>query len=180
MSKNKLQPARGTRDILAEESAQHRYVVETAREIAGRYGFGDIATPIFEFTDVFKRTLGDTSDIVTKEMYTFESKGGDMLTLRPEFTAGIARAVSSNGLTQSTPLKLFSSGPVFRYERPEKGRFRQFHQINMELMGVKTPQADVEVIALASHILEALGAKGFQLELNSLGDKESRRIVTLL
>lgn len=170
----KLQPARGTKDILAEEYRLHRYVVEKAHAVAERYGFEDIATPIFEFTDVFKRTLGDTSDIVTKEMYTFESKGGDMLTLRPEFTAGIARAVVSNGLTQSLPLKLFSSGPVFRYERPEKGRFRQFHQINMELLGVKEPLADVEMLAMASHILEAIGAVGFQLELNSLGDKESR------
>lgn len=171
---SKLQPVRGTKDFLAEECRLHRHVVETARNVAGHYGFKDIATPIFEFTEVFKRTLGDTSDIVTKEMYTFESKGGDMLTLRPEFTAGIARAVISNGLTQSLPLKLFCSGPVFRYERPEKGRFRQFHQVNFELLGIAEPLADVEMLALADHLLKALGAKGAKLELNSLGDKESR------
>lgn len=171
----KLQPARGTKDILTDEFPLHRFVTETARKTAALYGFHEMATPIFEFTDVFKRTLGDTSDVVTKEMYTFESKGGDMLTLRPEFTAGIVRAIISNGLTQSLPLKLFSTGPVFRYERPEKGRFRQFHQVNMEFLGAAEPQADVEVIALAAHILKALGAdKGAKLELNSLGDTESR------
>ncbi len=171
----KLQPARGTKDILMDEYPLHRFVTETARKTAELYGFKEMATPIFEFTDVFKRTLGDTSDVVTKEMYTFESKGGDMLTLRPEFTAGIVRAVISNGLTQSLPLKLFSTGPIFRYERPEKGRYRQFHQVNMEFLGAAEPQADVEVISLAAHILKALGADtGARLELNSLGDTASR------
>src|SRR5471030_1286256 len=107
-----------------------RRVVEIARAAAERYGYLEIATPIFEFSEVFKRTLGDTSDIVTKEMYTFQSKGGEMLTLRPEATAGVARALISGGLSQQLPLKYFCAGPMFRYERPAKGRMRQFHQID--------------------------------------------------
>lgn len=170
-----LQPVRGTHDILPEDSRKHRHVVETAREIAARYGFGEIETPIFEFTEVFARTLGETSDIVTKEMYTFEDRGGDNITLRPEGTAGIARALVSNGLAQDLPLKFFYAGPMFRYERPQKGRMRQFHQFGVELLGVATPQADIEVIALASHTLEALGVLGkTKLEVNTLGDTESR------
>jgi len=170
-----LQPVRGTHDILPEDSRKHRRVVETAREIAARYGFGEIETPVFEFTDVFARTLGETSDIVTKEMYTFADRGGDKITLRPEGTAGIARALVSNGLAQDLPLKFFYAGPMFRYERPQKGRMRQFHQFGVELLGVATPQADIEVVALAAHILDALGVKDrTKLELNTLGDHESR------
>ena len=171
-----LQPVRGTRDILPDEARRFRHVVETARGVAERYGYGEIATPVFEFTEVFARTLGDTSDIVTKEMYSFEDKGGDWITLRPEGTAGVARAFISNGLTQQLPLKLFYAGPMFRYERPQKGRQRQFHQIGIELLGVPTPQADVEVIAVGAHILEELGILGRTvLELNTLGDPESRQ-----
>jgi histidyl-tRNA synthetase len=152
-------------------------VEETAFEIARRYGYGEIATPVFEATEVFKRTLGDTSDIVTKEMYSFETKGGDAITLRPEGTAGVARAFISSGLVQQTPLKFFYRGPMFRYERPQKGRQRQFHQIGAELIGVATPQADVEVIALGAHILKELKLTGTTtLELNSLGDIESRTV----
>jgi len=170
-----LQPIRGTHDILPEEMKRHRFVCETAREISERFGFGEIATPIFESTKVFSRTLGETSDIVTKEMYTFESRGGDMLTLRPEGTAGVARAFISNGLGQSLPLKLFYRGPMFRYERPQKGRQRQFHQVGAEILGVETVQADIEVIAMGAQFLEALGLGGsIKLELNSLGDRESR------
>ena len=158
-----------------DDIRRHRLVEETAFEVASRYGFSEIATPVFEFTDVFKRTLGDTSDIVTKEMYTFETKGGDSITLRPEGTAGVARAFISGGLAQQTPLKFFYRGPMFRYERPQKGRQRQFHQIGAELLGVPTPQADIEVIALAAHVLKELRLTGnITLELNSLGDVESR------
>ncbi len=158
-----------------DDIRRHRLVEETAFEVASRYGFSEIATPVFEFTDVFKRTLGDTSDIVTKEMYTFETKGGDSITLRPEGTAGVARAFISGGLAQQTPLKFFYRGPMFRYERPQKGRQRQFHQIGAEILGVPTPQADVEVIALAAHVLKELKLTGnVTLELNSLGDIESR------
>src|SRR5690606_1803750 len=127
-----LQPVRGTHDLLPEEMLRHRAVMETARDVAERYGYGEIATPIFEFSEVFKRTLGDTSDIVTKEMYSFTDRGGEMLTLRPEGTAGVARAMMSGGLAQHLPLKFFYSGPMFRYERPQKGRLRQFHQIGVE------------------------------------------------
>lgn len=170
-----LQPVRGTHDLLAEESLRHRKVVDTVREISGRYGFDEIETPIFERTEVFARTLGDTSDIVTKEMYTFEDKGGEMLTLRPENTAGVARAFISGGLAQSLPLKFTYQGPMFRYERPQKGRLRQFHQTGAEILGVEGPLADIEIIALGSDYLEALGVRDKTvLELNSLGDTESR------
>ena len=170
-----LQPARGTQDLLPDVARRHRRVSETAREAAALYGFTEIATPIFEFTEVFARPIGEHTDIVSKEMYTFTDRGGDEVTLRPENTAGVVRAVLSNGLTQSTPLKFFYSGPMFRYERPQKGRFRQFHQIGVELLGVAQPQADIEVIALGQRILRELGiAERVVLELNTLGDPESR------
>ncbi|MFI4948299.1 MAG: histidine--tRNA ligase [Alphaproteobacteria bacterium] len=170
-----LQPARGTQDLLPEAARRHRRVSETAREAAALYGFHEIATPIFEFTEVFTRPIGEHTDIVSKEMYTFKDRGGEEVTLRPENTAGVVRAVLSNGLTQSTPLKYFYSGPMFRYERPQKGRFRQFHQIGVELLGVATPQADIEVIACGWRILKELGIGGrVALELNTLGDPESR------
>src|SRR6185312_4108056 len=125
-----LQPVRGTQDLLPEEQRRHRAVVDKARRLAERYGYQEIATPIFEFTEVFARPIGETTDIVSKEMYTFTDRGGEEITLRPEYTAGIVRAVLSNGLTQTLPLKFFAAGPMFRYERPQKGRFRQFHQID--------------------------------------------------
>jgi histidyl-tRNA synthetase len=170
-----LQPARGTQDLLPEAARRHRRVSGMARETAALYGFAEIATPIFEFTEVFSRPIGEHTDIVSKEMYTFTDRGGEEVTLRPENTAGVVRAVLSNGLTQATPLKFFYSGPMFRYERPQKGRFRQFHQIGVELLGVATPQADIEVIALGNRILQALGiGERVVLELNTLGDPESR------
>src|SRR6201997_1203931 len=152
-----LQPVRGTQDLLPEVLRRHRRIVEAAREIAELYGFAEIATPIFEFTEVFSRPIGETTDIVAKEMYTFTDRGGEEVTLRPENTAGVVRAVLSNSLVQSVPLKFFYSGPMFRYERPQKGRFRQFHQIGVELIGVAQPQADIEVIALGSRIIDTLG-----------------------
>ncbi len=171
-----LQPVRGTRDILPEEMRRHRAVIERAREIALRYGYQEIATPLFEFTEVFQRTLGETSDIVTKEMYTFSTAGDEEVTLRPEATAGITRALISGGLAQHLPLKFFCSGPMFRYERPQKGRQRQFHQIDIELLGVAEAEGDVEIIAVGAHILEDLGILArTTLELNSLGDPESRQ-----
>jgi histidyl-tRNA synthetase len=170
-----LQPVRGTRDILPDERQRHRFIEEMAREAAQRYGYSEIATPIFEFSDVFKRTLGDTSDIVTKEMYTFTDKGGDEVTLRPEGTAGVARMLISGGLAQNLPLKYFYRGPMFRYERPQKGRFRQFHQTGVELLGVAEPLGDIEVIALGAAILDGLGILSkATLELNTLGNTESR------
>jgi histidyl-tRNA synthetase len=170
-----LQPVRGTHDILGEDMRRHRQVVETARAAASLYGFAEIATPVFEFVDVFKRSLGDTSDIVTKEMYAFTDKGGEDIVLRPENTAGVARAVASLGLAQHVPLKFFYAGPMFRYERPQKGRQRQFHQIGVELIGVPEPQADIEVIATGVQILRRLGVwQDTRLEINTLGDAESR------
>ncbi len=170
-----LQPVRGTHDLLPEEMRRHRRVIETARAAAERYGYLEMATPIFEFSEVFKRTLGDTSDIVTKEMYSFTDKGGEQLTLRPEATAGIARAFISGGLSQHLPLKCFCSGPMFRYERPQKGRQRQFHQIDIELLGVPGPAGDIEVIACGAAVLRDLGILDRTvLELNTLGDGESR------
>ncbi|MEY4682343.1 MAG: histidine--tRNA ligase [Alphaproteobacteria bacterium] len=171
----KLQPARGTHDLMPADMRRHRAVGDAARRVAGLYGFDEIATPIFEFSDVFRRTLGDTSDIVTKEMYTFVDKGGEEITLRPENTAGVVRAVLSGGLLQQGPLKYFYFGPMFRYERPQKGRQRQFHQIGIELIAVPEPLGDVEVIACGWAVLRALGcADKVTLELNTLGDGESR------
>ena len=170
-----LQPVRGTQDLLPDAARRHRQVSATARATAALYGFDEIVTPIFEFTEVFARPIGEHTDIVAKEMYSLKDRGGEDLSLRPENTAGVVRAVLSNGLTQSTPLKFFYSGPMFRYERPQKGRFRQFHQIGVELLGVAQAQADIEVIALGRRILEALGvSERAMLELNTLGDPESR------
>ncbi len=170
-----LQPVRGTHDMLPDAMRGHRRVVDTAATTALTYGFEEVATPIFEFTHVFKRTLGDTSDVVTKEMYTFTDKGGEEITLRPENTASVMRAYVSNGLAQHAPVKCFYAGPMFRYERPQKGRLRQFHQIGVELIGAAQPQADIEVIACGAAILDAIGVREHTtLELNTLGDMASR------
>ncbi len=170
-----MQPVRGTRDLIGEEFRRHHAVIEAARRVTALYGFEEWATPIFEDTRVFARTLGDTSDVVTKEMYSFEDRGGDSVTLRPENTASICRALVSNGLTQALPRKVFYAGPMFRYERPQKGRYRQFHQIGAEVLGAAEPLADAEVIACGWHILRELGiAEGVVLEINTLGDAPSR------
>lgn len=172
---SRLQPVRGTHDLFGEALRRHRFVAETGRRVATRYAFDEIATPIFEFTEVFSRTLGETSDVVTKEMYTFQDRGGDSLTLRPENTASIVRAVMSGGLLQDLPVKFFYYGPMFRYERPQKGRLRQFHQIGIEIIGAPEPEADIETIALGHDLLVELGvADRVVLELNTLGDPESR------
>lgn len=174
-SKN-LQPARGTQDLLSETSQAFRKIDELALQYANLYGYEPISTPIFEFSDVFHRTLGESSDMVSKETYTFLDRGGDSLTLRPEGTAGIARAFISNGLAQNLPLKFYYSGPMFRYERPQKGRYRQFHQFGVECLGLESAQADVECIALGYDILKKLGLDSkSQLLINSLGDPESRK-----
>ena len=170
-----LQPVRGTADLLPEDKAQHNHVVSIALDVARRSGFQDMATPGFEFTQVFSRPLGATSDVVSKETYSFEDRGGAELTLRPEGTASAMRAVISNGLTQSLPLRWFYAGPMFRYERPQKGRMRQFHQFGCELIGPTSPLADAEIISLGAAILSELKVLPHtRLHLNSLGDKESR------
>jgi histidyl-tRNA synthetase len=173
---SQLQPVRGTHDLLPDEMRRYRHVVDTARAAAECFGYLEIETPIFEFSEVFKRTLGDTSDIVTKEMYTFTDRGGETITLRPENTASVARAFISEGLAQHTPLKYFYSGPMFRYERPQKGRLRQFHQTGVELIGVADPLGDVEIIAVGVEFLRRLGVwDRCYLDVNSLGDGESRK-----
>lgn len=172
---SKLQPVRGTRDIYGEDARRFTQVVDTFKRVASSYGFEELATPIFEFTEVFKRPLGEASDVVSKEMYSFEDRGGEELTLRPEFTASVARSFISNGMQQSLPCRFMSHGPTFRYERPQKGRYRQFHQINAELLGQQDAGADVEIIAMGYRILSELGfAKDVTLNLNSLGDNDSR------
>lgn len=170
-----LQPVRGTHDLLPQEAAKHSHVIATARRVGALYGYGEIVTPMFEFSEVFHRTLGDTSDVVTKETYTFTDRGGESLTLRPEFTAGVARAFLTHSMQQSVPAKFFYAGPAFRYERPQKGRLRQFHQIGLEVMGAAEVESDLEVLLAARRILEELGLLPFvTLEINSLGDAESR------
>ena len=178
---SRLQPARGTRDILPDEFPRFAHVVDTAREVARLYGYQELSTPIFEFTDLFARGIGEATDVVSKEMYSFLSRADDeedrqSLTLRPEYTAGICRAFISNGeLRQQLPLKLFAHGPMFRYERPQAGRYRQFHQIDVEVLGAPEPECDVEVISVAADILDRLGILPHcVLKLNSLGDPESR------
>lgn len=174
MTQPKLQPVRGTHDLIGAEMRAHRFIMDTARKVAALYGYGAVSTPVFEFTEVFHRTLGETSDVITKETYTFTDRGGESLTLRPEFTASVVRAFISNGLTQQLPFKAFYAGPAFRYERPQKGRLRQFHQIGVEMLGADAPWCDVESIACSAMMLEALGVGDARLELNSLGDSESR------
>ena len=172
---SKLQPVRGTADLLPDVMAQHRLVIDKARHATARYGFQEMATPIFEFSEVFSRPLGESSDIVTKENYSFADRGGELLTLRPENTAGVVRAMISGGLTQSLPLKYFYAGPMFRYERPQKGRMRQFHQVGIEYLGPNDALADAEVISAGARFLAQLGVLPHcVLHLNSLGDAESR------
>lgn len=174
MSK-KLQPVRGTQDILGISAQMHNLVVQVAANQSKLYGYEEIITPAFEFSEVFHRTLGDTSDIVSKETYTFIDRDGSSLTLRPEFTASVVRAFISGGLTQTLPQKFFSAGAVFRHERPQKCRYRQFHQINFEFLGAKTALSDVETIRLAADILKNLGLlEVTTLEINTLGDMQSR------
>lgn len=166
---------RGTQDIFGEEQRRFAQVIDTFDRVRRLYCFNRVEIPVFEATGVFARSMGETSDVVSKEMYTFEDRGGDSITLRPEFTAGIARAFITNGWQQHAPMKLATSGPVFRYERPQKGRFRQFHQIDAEIIGAAEPAADVELLVLADQLLYELGiAEGVTLQLNTLGDAETR------
>lgn len=166
-------PLRGMRDLFGHTHQVFQYIIKTAYEVAQLYGYQPIETPILESTSVFQRSVGETSDIVSKEMYTFEDKGGDSITLRPEGTAAILRAVLSNSLLQNLPLRLASHGPMFRYERPQKGRYRQLYQFGVEFLGENNPLADVEMIAMAYHILKKLNIAS-TLNINSLGDTQSR------
>ena len=166
---------RGTQDIFGPEAEAFAFVVETFERVRKLYRFRRIEMPVFERTEVFARSLGETTDVVAKEMYSFDDRGGESLTLRPEFTAGITRAYLTNGWQQHAPVKLATHGPLFRYERPQKGRYRQFHQLDAEIIGAAEPQADVELLALADQLLKELGiAEGVTLQLNTLGDAPSR------
>jgi histidyl-tRNA synthetase len=168
-------PIRGTQSMLGEEADRFHHVVETFDRVRRLYGFKRIEMPVFEATAVFARSLGESTDVVSKEMYTFDDRGGDSLTLRPEFTAGIARAYITEGWQQHAPLKVATHGPLFRYERPQKGRFRQFHQLDAEVIGAAEPAADVELLCFADQLLRELGiADGVTLKLNTLGDAASR------
>ena len=172
---SKLQPLRGTKDLLPLEFAAHDHIINTGKNIGTLYGYTPMSTPIIEYTNVFNRTLGETSDAISKEIYSFQDRSNESIALRPEFTAGVMRAYISNSLTHSLPLKFFSSGPLFRYDRPQLGRQRQLHQINFEYIGAEGPHTDAETIKLACDILSSLGLlNDVTLELNSLGCAESR------
>ena len=171
-----IQALRGTRDILPEEVGYWQLIEATVREILSRAVYQEIRAPIFEQTDLFERGIGEATDVVGKEMYTFKDKGDRSLTLRPEGTAGVVRAYIQNKLhAQGGVQRLWYTGPMFRYERPGAGRQRQFHQVGLELLGSDAPRADVEVIALATNILQALGLKNLKLDINSVGRGEDRQ-----
>jgi histidyl-tRNA synthetase len=168
-------PVRGTQDMYGETEERFAHVVSTFERVRRLYGFKGLQLPVIEPTAVFARSLGEATDVVSKEMYTFEDRGGDSITLRPEFTAGICRAYLTNGWQQHAPMKVTTHGPLFRYERPQKGRYRQFHQLDAEIIGAAEPQADVELLMMADQLLHELGIKeGVTLELNTLGDAASR------
>jgi histidyl-tRNA synthetase len=175
MSKTQTpQPIRGMQSLLGEEADRMHAVVDAFDRVRRLYGFKRVEVPVLEPTAVFARTMGETTDVVSKEMYSFDDRGGDSVTLRPEFTAGICRAYLSEGWQQFAPLKVATHGPAFRYERPQKGRFRQFHQLDAEIIGAAEPQADVELLALGAQLLAELGIEGVILKLNTLGDPETR------
>lgn len=173
------QAIRGTQDIFGPDAEAFAFVVETFERVRRLYRFRRVEMPVFEKTAVFSRSLGETTDVVSKEMYSFEDRGGESLTLRPEFTAGIARAFITDGWQQYAPLKIATHGPLFRYERPQKGRYRQFHQIDAEVIGAAEPQVDVELLVMADQLLKELGIGAndpgaVTLQLNTLGDGASR------
>ena len=169
-----IQPVRGTQSLLGEEADRLATVVAAFDRVRRLYGFKRVEVPTIEQTAVFARTIGETTDVVSKEMYSFEDRGGESITLRPEFTAGICRAYLSEGWQQYAPLKVATHGSAFRYERPQKGRFREFHQLDAEIIGAGEPQADVELLSLADQLLKELGIDGAILQLNTLGDPETR------
>ncbi len=170
-----LTRSKGTQDILPEEQAYWEHVMETMTKVARQYGFERIDTPIFEATSLFARGVGEATDIVEKEMYSFRDKGERELTLRPEFTAGVVRAYIENGLrVLPKPVKLYSMGPAFRYEQPQTGRYRQFHQFNAEIFGVDNPLADLEIMLLAWDIYDALDFRNLSFQVNSTGCPECR------
>ena len=174
MSRN-LQPVTGMKDILAAEIGAWQHVERTAAAVLAAYGYGEMRVPVVEHTALFKRAIGEFTDVVEKEMYTFTDAGGDSLTLRPEATAGIVRATISNGLLRGARLKVWCQGPMFRHEKPQKGRYRQFNQIDVEAIGFDGPDVDIELMALTARLWKLLGITRVKLEINSLGTPESRK-----
>jgi len=170
-----LQPVRGMNDVLPDDTPAWQLLERVARETFAEYGYREIRLPLLERTELFKRSIGEMTDIVEKEMYTFEDRGGDSLTLRPEATAGMVRACISNGLLHNQRQKLWCTGPMFRYERPQKGRYRQFHQIDVEALGYPGPDVDAELIMMSARLWRRLGLTGLRLNVNSLGTPESRK-----
>ncbi|MCL2670035.1 MAG: ATP phosphoribosyltransferase regulatory subunit, partial [Syntrophaceae bacterium] len=168
---------RGFKDILPPESGKWRHIEDTAHEVFSAFGFQEIRIPVVEKTDLFRRGIGETTDVVEKEMYTWTDRGEESLSLRPEATASLIRAYLEHGLQAVEPVtKLFTFGPMFRRERPQKGRYRQFHQIDCEILGTEAPQSDAELIVMLFHFLSQLGLEGFGLELNSLGCNQCRPV----
>ena len=174
MSRN-IPPVTGMKDVLAADIGLWQHVERSARAVMDAYGYEEIRVPVVEHTELFKRAIGEYTDVVEKEMYTFTDQGGDSLTLRPEATAGIVRATISNGLLRGARLKLWCQGPMFRHEKPQKGRFRQFNQIDLEAIGFTGPDVDIEIIALTARLWKLLGLTRVKLQINSLGTSEARK-----
>ncbi len=173
-----FRPIRGMKDLYGIPAKKYRYIINTARRIGEKYGYSEIKTPIVEATDVFQRSIGDETDVVSKEMYSFVDKGGESITLRPEGTAGVMRAIVSENLGQNFPIKLMYYGEMFRYDRPQKGRYRQFHQVGFECIGDKSPYTDAILICMATEILNAVGIFNTKVLINTLGDDETREAYT--
>ncbi|MGA0099642.1 MAG: histidine--tRNA ligase [Steroidobacteraceae bacterium] len=171
-----LQSVRGMNDILLDDMPYWSRLESTARRVLGSYGYGEVRVPLVEHTELFRRSIGEFTDIVEKEMYTFEDRGGDSLTLRPEITAVLVRAAISNGMLHNQKHRIWTTGPAFRYERPQKGRYRQFHQIDCEAFGYEGPDVDAEIILVSARLLRELGVGRVSLRLNSLGLPASRAL----
>jgi histidyl-tRNA synthetase len=170
-----IQPVRGMNDVLPAQTPLWQQLESTTRAILESYGYEEIRVPVVEQTDLFKRAIGEFTDVVEKEMYSFVDQGGERLTLRPEATAGIVRAAISNGMLRGARHKVWCTGPMFRHEKPQKGRFRQFHQVDVEAIGFEGPDIDAELIAMTARLWRALGIGRVRLQVNSLGTPESRR-----
>jgi histidyl-tRNA synthetase len=170
----KLQAVRGMNDVLPADAAAWQHLHAVAAEVFAAYGYGELRLPVVERTELFKRAVGEVTDVVEKEMYSFQDRGGENLSLRPELTAGVVRAGIEHGLLYNQQQRVWCTGPVFRYERPQAGRYRQFHQLDVEAFGIATPDVDVEVIAVAAMLWRRLGVSGFTLQINSLGTPDSR------
>ena len=173
----KIQNVRGTKDLLEEEFSHYQEIIDSFRKITFKFGFKEISTPILEDSEVFKKTLGLTSDIIKKETYTFNDRSNNQITLRPEGTAAIVRCFISNKLNQMLPQKLTYVGPMFRYDRPQQGRLRQFHQVGAEIIGITDISADLELVQISIDFLEQINIKrnDFEIHVNTLGDTNSRK-----